>query len=60
MERWRVAMDDLKDFYLVGHSFGGYLVGNYAAQYPQHIKKLMLLSPIGVKPVPPPGQEQDW
>lgn len=60
MERWRVAMDDMRDFYLVGHSFGGYLVGNYAAQYPQYIKKLMLLSPIGVKPVPPPGEEKDW
>ena len=33
-EKWRVEMDDLRDFYLAGHSFGGYLVGNYASKYP--------------------------
>ena len=42
-------MGNLKDFYLSGHSFGGYLVSNYAVKYPQYIKKLLLLSPIGVK-----------
>lgn len=34
IENWRKANDDLKDFVLVGHSFGGYLVGNYALKYP--------------------------
>ena len=48
-ESWRIGMGNLKDFYLSGHSFGGYLVSNYAVKYPQHIKKLLLLSPIGVK-----------
>ena len=33
-EKWRVYMDDLRDFYLAGHSFGGYLFGNYASKYP--------------------------
>ena len=42
-------MDELKDFYLAGHSFGGYMVGNYATQYHQYIKKLILISPVGVK-----------
>lgn len=28
-EAWRVAMNNLTNFYLVGHSFGGYIVGNY-------------------------------
>ena len=48
LEKWRVAMDDLKDFILAGHSFGGYISGLYACKYPQHIKKLMMLSPAGV------------
>jgi len=34
IERWRAAMDDLTGFFLAGHSFGGYLVGNYVAKYP--------------------------
>jgi pimeloyl-ACP methyl ester carboxylesterase len=48
-EAWRLEMDDLTDFYAAAHSYGGYLMGTYAAQYPQHIKKLVLLSPLGVK-----------
>lgn len=39
---------DLTNFYLTGHSFGGYLVGIYALKYHQHIKKLLFLSPIGI------------
>ena len=48
LERWRKEMGDLDDFYLAGHSYGGYLVGNYASKYPERIKKLLLLSPLGV------------
>lgn len=51
LERWRVAMGDIRDFYLVGHSFGSYLVANYAAKYPQYVRKLVLLSPIGTKEI---------
>ncbi len=32
-EAWRVAMDNMTDFVLVGHSYGGYLSGSYAAKY---------------------------
>lgn len=49
-------MGDMKDFYLAGHSFGGYLAGNYASKYHQHIRKLLLLSPIGFKFAPGPGE----
>jgi len=35
---------------LAGHSIGGYIAGNYAIKYFQRIKKLVLLSPIGVRP----------
>ena len=47
-EEWRIALG-LSGFYLAGHSFGGYLMGTYAALYPLHIKKLILLSPLGIK-----------
>jgi len=35
---------------LSGHSFGGYVVANYALKYRHHVKKLLLLSPIGIHP----------
>lgn len=41
-------MGNLKDFYLAGHSYGGYIVGNYACKYHRHLKKILLLSPIGI------------
>lgn len=34
LEAWRMAMGDLKDFFLAGHSFGGYISGLYALKYP--------------------------
>ena len=49
LEKWRIGMGGLTDFYLCGHSYGGYLSGTYASKYPQHIKKLVLLSPAGLK-----------
>lgn len=30
IERWRQAMD-ITDFYLMGHSYGGYMAGSYAS-----------------------------
>lgn len=33
----------------MGHSFGGYIAANYAIKYHQFLKKLILLSPIGIK-----------
>ena len=56
VEEWRIQFSrkvmkgvELKDFYLVGHSFGGYVVGNYALKHHDKIKKLILLSPLGLK-----------
>ena len=48
MEKWRQKLG-LEDFYLVGHSLGAYLSGIYASKYPTRIRKLILLSPIGIK-----------
>lgn len=53
-------MDDLTDFYLVGHSLGAYLTGNYAARYPQHIRKLILTSPPGVSKPVPTGEQKEF
>mgnify|MGYP001037924200 CR=1 FL=1 len=39
----------------MGHSFGGYICGNYALKYHNHIRKLILLSPIGIR-VKEPGE----
>lgn len=48
IERWRIAFGDLKDFFLAGHSFGGYICGHYATKYHHNIRKLLMLSPAGV------------
>lgn len=56
LEKWRIevgkhlADGELKDFFLVGHSFGGWMVGNYMSKYHENVKKAMLLSPIGLRP----------
>ena len=34
IERWRINMNDLTDFMIAAHSYGGYIFGTYAAQYP--------------------------
>jgi pimeloyl-ACP methyl ester carboxylesterase len=56
LEAWRVAAGNLTNFNLSGHSFGGYLAGLYAANFPLHIKKLLLVSPIGFTDEPPAFQ----
>ena len=52
MENWRIGMNNLTDFYVVAHSYGGYLMGTYASFYPQHIRKLVLVSPVGLAQKP--------
>ena len=44
-------LHDFTDFIISGHSFGGYVAGFYTLRYPQHVKKLLCLSPIGYKPI---------
>jgi cardiolipin-specific phospholipase len=41
-------MGNLDSFVLAGHSFGGYVSGLYALKYPHHVKKLLMLSPLGI------------
>lgn len=47
-EKWRIGIGNITNFFLAGHSYGGYLVGHYATKYPQHIRKLLLCSPLGI------------
>ena len=47
LESWR-KHHDLPRLTLAGHSMGGYLSVAYAERYPQHVERLILLSPVGV------------
>lgn len=47
----------LEQFYLVGHSLGGWVASSYARKYPEQVLGLMLLSPEGVKVE---KQEEYW
>ena len=38
----------IKNFVLAGHSLGGYLSGRYALKYPEEIRGLVLISPVGI------------
>ncbi|SGZ05516.1 alpha/beta fold hydrolase [Moritella viscosa] len=39
---------NLVEFNLAGSSMGGYIAGNFAAQYPSKVENLWLISPFGV------------
>ena len=43
---------------LVGHSMGAVLASAYAARYPQHIQRLILLSPASLKNPLPPNEKE--
>jgi pimeloyl-ACP methyl ester carboxylesterase len=45
---WQEQPNGVPRFILMGHSFGGYLAGKYALNYPQRIEKLILVDPFGI------------
>ncbi|KAJ2447890.1 hypothetical protein GGF42_005322, partial [Coemansia sp. RSA 2424] len=59
LEAWRQRMG-IDKMVLCGHSFGGYMVGVYALRYPQHVEKLVMLSPIGVPEAPHDLENMIW
>lgn len=48
IEEWRKTRN-IEKFKLIGHSFGGYLSSLYTLKYPEHVSKLILISPVGVE-----------
>lgn len=48
LEAWRKAKK-IEKFTLMGHSMGGYLAACYSFRYPQHVEKLIMVSPVGVE-----------
>ena len=51
VEAWR-KMKNITDFFMCGHSLGGYMAAIYSIKYPQHVKKLFLISPVGFSEKP--------
>jgi cardiolipin-specific phospholipase len=47
IEAWR-KHNNIPKMILAGHSMGGYMGIAYSEKYPQHVEKLILLSPVGV------------
>jgi proline iminopeptidase len=56
IERIRQILGDDK-LILIGHSWGGFLASLYAAEYPEHVQALVLVSPADMLVMP--GQDSD-
>ncbi|MBI5300912.1 MAG: alpha/beta hydrolase [Chloroflexi bacterium] len=52
IERIRQILGDEK-IILVGHSFGGFLASLYAAEFPEHVRALILVAPAELLVMPP-------
>ncbi|CAG8491751.1 9707_t:CDS:2 [Acaulospora morrowiae] len=51
LEKWR-KVQKIEKMTLLGHSLGGYFAAVYALKYPQHVDRLILVSPAGIPPNP--------
>ncbi|MCK4781532.1 alpha/beta hydrolase [Candidatus Parcubacteria bacterium] len=45
-----IVQKKLKNFFLLGHSFGGRVAIKFSAKYPEKVEKLILVSSAGIKP----------
>ncbi|KAI7870671.1 Alpha/Beta hydrolase protein [Spinellus fusiger] len=57
LEEWRKKVG-IEKMTLMGHSLGGYFSVCYSLKYPQHVEKLILVSPVGVPENPEKGASQ--
>ncbi|HEX6036376.1 MAG TPA: alpha/beta hydrolase, partial [Anaerolineales bacterium] len=58
IERIRQILGDDK-LILMGHSWGGFLASLYAAEFPEHVEALILVSPANTLVMPQPDAESD-
>ncbi|MBN2117150.1 MAG: alpha/beta hydrolase [Anaerolineales bacterium] len=58
IERIRRILGDEK-LILIGHSWGGFLAALYAAEFPEHVEALILVSPANTLVMPQPDAESD-
>jgi proline iminopeptidase len=58
IERIRQILGEEK-LILIGHSWGGFLVSLYAAEFPEHVEALVLISPANVLVMPQPDADSD-
>ncbi|CAH2351653.1 protein Ecm18p [[Candida] railenensis] len=49
IDQWRISSGIDKIDYLIGHSYGGHWSASYSVRYPEKLKHLILLSPVGVE-----------
>lgn len=58
VERIRQILGDDK-LILIGHSWGGFLASLYAAEFPEHVEALILISPANTLVMPQPDADSD-
>jgi proline iminopeptidase len=58
IERIRQILGDEK-LILIGHSWGGFLASLYAAEFPEHVEALILVSPANTLIMPQPDADSD-
>lgn len=58
IERIRRILSDDK-LILIGHSWGGFLASLYAAEFPEHVEALILISPANTLVMPQPDADSD-
>ncbi len=58
IERIRQLLDEDK-LILIGHSWGGFLASLYAAEFPEHVEALILISPANSLVMPQPDADSD-
>lgn len=58
IERIRQILGEEK-LILIGHSWGGFLASLYAAEFPEHVEALILVSPANTLVMPQPDADSD-